>query len=294
LLPAGEAGLARQRIMLLPQAACRKPRWRSDAARRCPRCTNGVPATGPGRIGVLGDLAGSGRPRSIGDTAFTVATLQPTPRRLTGGYATTHSRRGALSAPLTCSAPCSLPRSAGSYGRSPTCLRARSRRSRSSRERANRSPHTSHAIAGRLLLTSASMTSLLDALERRGLVERHPHSTRPAQDPDPPDRRALEIVGQITADAVGRLLRSQPVGPLERYGRHRDVHPASIRRGCASRPCANQQPAWGCCPGDRGCSCSPRGQACCPRLRLDPRQIRIVGPRNSHHTTAHHSLRRQP
>jgi DNA-binding MarR family transcriptional regulator len=45
-------------------------------------------------------------------------------------------------------------------------------------------PLTSHAIAGQLLVSSASMTSLLDTLERRGLVERHPH---------PADRRKILI-----------------------------------------------------------------------------------------------------
>jgi DNA-binding MarR family transcriptional regulator len=38
-------------------------------------------------------------------------------------------------------------------------------------------PLTAHAIAARLLVSSASMTSLLDTLQRRGLVERHPHPT---------------------------------------------------------------------------------------------------------------------
>jgi|ERR1700722_7393369 DNA-binding MarR family transcriptional regulator len=38
-------------------------------------------------------------------------------------------------------------------------------------------PLPGHAIAERLLVTSASMTSLVDTLERRGLVERRPHPT---------------------------------------------------------------------------------------------------------------------
>ena len=38
-------------------------------------------------------------------------------------------------------------------------------------------PLPGHVIAGRLLVSSASMTSLVDTLERRGLVERHPHPT---------------------------------------------------------------------------------------------------------------------
>lgn len=45
------------------------------------------------------------------------------------------------------------------------------------------------AIAERLIVTTASVTSLLDTLERRGLVERQP---------DPTDRRRLLIV--ITQD----------------------------------------------------------------------------------------------
>ena len=47
-----------------------------------------------------------------------------------------------------------------------------------------------HIIAERLLVSSASMTSLADTLERRGLVERHPHPT---------DRRKVLI--HLTADA---------------------------------------------------------------------------------------------
>src|ERR1039458_292930 len=38
-------------------------------------------------------------------------------------------------------------------------------------------PLPGHVIAERLLVSSASMTSLVDTLERRGLVERHPHPT---------------------------------------------------------------------------------------------------------------------
>jgi DNA-binding MarR family transcriptional regulator len=45
-------------------------------------------------------------------------------------------------------------------------------------------PLTAHAIAEQLLVTSASMTSLLDTLERRGLIERHRHPT---------DRRMVQI-----------------------------------------------------------------------------------------------------
>ena len=50
-------------------------------------------------------------------------------------------------------------------------------------------PLSPTAIAERLIVTTASITSLLDTLERRGLVERRP---------DPTDRRRLLIV--ITQD----------------------------------------------------------------------------------------------
>ncbi len=50
-------------------------------------------------------------------------------------------------------------------------------------------PLSPTAIAERLIVTTASVTSLLDTLERRGLVERRP---------DPADRRRLLIV--ITQD----------------------------------------------------------------------------------------------
>lgn len=50
-------------------------------------------------------------------------------------------------------------------------------------------PLSPTAIAERLIVTTASMTSLLDTLERRGLIERRP---------DPTDRRRLLIV--ITPD----------------------------------------------------------------------------------------------
>jgi len=45
-------------------------------------------------------------------------------------------------------------------------------------------PLAGHVIAERLLVSSASMTSLLDTLERRRLIERHPH---------PVDRRKVLI-----------------------------------------------------------------------------------------------------
>jgi len=59
-------------------------------------------------------------------------------------------------------------------------------------------PLAGHVIADRLLVSSASMTSLLDTLEGRGLVERHPHPT---------DRRKVLI--QVTDEAheiVDRML----------------------------------------------------------------------------------------
>jgi DNA-binding MarR family transcriptional regulator len=55
-----------------------------------------------------------------------------------------------------------------------------------------------HVIAERLLVSSASMTSLLDTLEGRGLVERHPHPT---------DRR--KVLVRLTREAhhiVDRML----------------------------------------------------------------------------------------
>jgi DNA-binding MarR family transcriptional regulator len=51
-------------------------------------------------------------------------------------------------------------------------------------------PLPGHVIAQRLLVSSASMTSLVDTLERRGLVQRRPHPT---------DRRKVLI--QLTPDA---------------------------------------------------------------------------------------------
>jgi DNA-binding MarR family transcriptional regulator len=60
-------------------------------------------------------------------------------------------------------------------------------------------PLSPHIIAGRLLITSGTMTSLLDTLERRGLVRRVPH---------PSDRRKLLI--DITDDARHLLDRMMP------------------------------------------------------------------------------------
>lgn len=61
-------------------------------------------------------------------------------------------------------------------------------------------PLPAHVIAERLLVRSASMTSLLDTLERRGLIERRPH---------PSDRR--KILVHLT-DAARRIVeRALPV-----------------------------------------------------------------------------------
>lgn len=61
-------------------------------------------------------------------------------------------------------------------------------------------PLAPHVIAERLLLTSGSVTSLLDTLERRGLVRRAAH---------PDDRRKLLI--DITDDARGLVDRMLPI-----------------------------------------------------------------------------------
>src|SRR3984885_4635762 len=61
-------------------------------------------------------------------------------------------------------------------------------------------PIPGHVIAGRLLVSSASMTSLLDTLQRRGLVERHPHPT---------DRR--KILVHLTADGQRIVDQQLPV-----------------------------------------------------------------------------------
>jgi DNA-binding MarR family transcriptional regulator len=61
-------------------------------------------------------------------------------------------------------------------------------------------PLPAHVIAERLLVRSASMTSLLDTLERRGLVERHPH---------PSDRRKILI--HLTDEARRIVEQALPV-----------------------------------------------------------------------------------
>jgi DNA-binding MarR family transcriptional regulator len=61
-------------------------------------------------------------------------------------------------------------------------------------------PLAAHVIGERLLVRSASMTSLLDTLERRGLVERHPH---------PSDRRKTLI--HLTDEARRIVDQTLPV-----------------------------------------------------------------------------------
>jgi DNA-binding MarR family transcriptional regulator len=59
-------------------------------------------------------------------------------------------------------------------------------------------PLPPHVVAERLLVSSASMTSLLDTLEGRGLIERHPH---------PGDRRKILIeLTDEARDVVDRML----------------------------------------------------------------------------------------
>jgi DNA-binding MarR family transcriptional regulator len=68
-------------------------------------------------------------------------------------------------------------------------------------------------IAERVLITTASMTSVLDTLERRGLVRRMPH---------PDDRRKLLVA--ITPDAVAILDELLP----SFHARERDVISAAL------------------------------------------------------------------
>ena len=70
-------------------------------------------------------------------------------------------------------------------------------------------PIAGHVIAERLLVSSASMTSLLDTLERRGLIERHPH---------PVDRRKVLI--HLTDEAraiVDRMLPAVHAASTEAF-----------------------------------------------------------------------------
>jgi DNA-binding MarR family transcriptional regulator len=62
-------------------------------------------------------------------------------------------------------------------------------------------PLPGHVIAEQLLVSSAGMTSLLDTLERRGLIERRPHPT---------DRRKNLVY--LTADA--QLIVDQMLPPI--------------------------------------------------------------------------------
>ena len=77
-------------------------------------------------------------------------------------------------------------------------------------------------IAGRLMITTGSMTSLLDTLERRGLVRREPH---------PSDRRQLLVhltdEGQVLVDAfLPEIVAVQTalVGGLSEADRAAAVH----------------------------------------------------------------------
>ena len=70
-------------------------------------------------------------------------------------------------------------------------------------------PLAGHVIAEQLLVSSASMTSLLDTLEGRGLIERHPH---------PVDRRKVLI--RLTDEArpiVDRMLPAVHAASTEAF-----------------------------------------------------------------------------
>ena len=76
-------------------------------------------------------------------------------------------------------------------------------------------PLAGHVIAERLLVTSASMTSLLDTLERRRLIERHPH---------PVDRRKVLI--HLTDEAgaiVDKMLPAVHAASTEAFARLSEV-----------------------------------------------------------------------
>ena len=77
-------------------------------------------------------------------------------------------------------------------------------------------PLPGHVIAERLLVSSASMTSLVDTLERRGLAERHPHPTDRRKVLDSPHRRRA---------ADSRSAAARP----PRGHRPGDQHPARAR-----------------------------------------------------------------
>jgi DNA-binding MarR family transcriptional regulator len=78
-------------------------------------------------------------------------------------------------------------------------------------------PLPPHVIAERLLVTSGTMTSLLDTLERRGLIRRVPH---------PDDRRKLLIA--ITEEARGIVDRMLP----QVHGASRDALAALSDEEC--------------------------------------------------------------
>ncbi len=70
-------------------------------------------------------------------------------------------------------------------------------------------PLAGHLIAERLLVSSASMTSLLDTLEGRGLIERHPHPT---------DRRKVLIhLTDSARDIVDRMLPTVHAASTEAF-----------------------------------------------------------------------------
>jgi DNA-binding MarR family transcriptional regulator len=70
-------------------------------------------------------------------------------------------------------------------------------------------PLAGHVIAERLLVSSASMTSLLDTLEGRGLIERHPHPT---------DRRKVLIhLTDSARELVDRMLPTVQAAATEAF-----------------------------------------------------------------------------
>ncbi len=70
-------------------------------------------------------------------------------------------------------------------------------------------PLAGHVIAERLLVSSASMTSLLDTLEGRGLIDRHPHPT---------DRRKVLIyLSESARELVDRMLPTVHAAATEAF-----------------------------------------------------------------------------
>jgi DNA-binding MarR family transcriptional regulator len=89
-------------------------------------------------------------------------------------------------------------------------------------------PIPGHVVAERLLVSSASMTSLLDTLEKRGLIERHPH---------PIDRRKVLIhltdQGRVIVDRmlpVVHAASTEAFAPLSERDRERLVDLLSVVR----------------------------------------------------------------